>query len=116
MRAWRAMRPLLLPHVRRLWRDARTLQLGTDPRVATVLELADPGAVRVLDLLDGTRSERGVIADAAQFGVSAQDACAMIDALRRCGLLVGSHTLLPRGLTESSRHRLARESGALALA
>jgi hypothetical protein len=109
------MRPLLLPHVRRLWRDGRTLQLGTDPRVAIMLELADPIAVRVLDLLDGTRTERTVIAEATSFGVPEQDAQAVIDALRRGGLLVGSHSLLPRGLPESWRDRLERESGALAL-
>ena len=40
----RAMRPLLKPALRRLWRDPATLQLGIDPRHAVVLggvDLAD---------------------------------------------------------------------------
>src|SRR5688572_13024007 len=110
------MRPLLLPHVRRLWRDGNTLQLGTDPRIATVLELDNPATVRVLDLLDGTRTERGVITEAAGFGVTAREAQAMIDALRARGLLLTSRALLPVGLTDQQRERMAREAGALALA
>jgi len=110
------MRPLLLPHVRRLWRDGNTLQLGTDPRLATVLELDNPATVRVLDLLDGTRTERGVVTAASGFGVSIRDAEAMLDALRDGGLIVSNRALLPVGLTDHQRERMAREAGALALA
>jgi hypothetical protein len=109
------MRPLLLPHVRRLWRDGNTLQLGTDPRLATVLELDNPVTVRVLDLLDGTRTERAVIAAAGEFGVPARDAEAMLAALRDGGLIVSERALLPVGLTDHQRERMAREAGALAL-
>lgn len=109
------MRPLLLPHVRRLWRNGNTLQLGTDPRLATVLELDNPATVRVLDLLDGTRTERGVVTAAAGFGVSAREAEAMLDALRDGGLLFTDRALIPAGLTDHQRERMAREAGALAL-
>jgi hypothetical protein len=109
------MRPLLLPHVRRLWRDGNTVQLGTDPRLATVLELDNPVTVRVLDLLDGTRTERAVIAAAGEFGVPARDAQAMLAALRDGGLIVSDRALLPVGLTDHQRERMAREAGALAL-
>jgi bacteriocin biosynthesis cyclodehydratase domain-containing protein len=109
------MRPLLLPHVRRLWRDGNTLQLGTDPRLATVLELDNPVTVRVLDLLDGTRTERAVVAAAGEFGISARDAEAMLAALRDGGLIVSDRALLPVGLTDHQRERMAREAGALAL-
>jgi bacteriocin biosynthesis cyclodehydratase domain-containing protein len=109
------MRPLLLPHLRRFWRDGRTVQLGTDPRLATVLELGDPATARVLDLLDGSRTEHRVLADAAGFGVPAADAQALCDAVRGAGLVVGAGTLLPGGLPETVAARLTREAGALAL-
>ena len=112
----RRMRPLLLPHVRRLWRNGNTLQLGTDPRLATVFELENPAIVRILDLLDGSRTERGVVAAAARFGISSRDAQAMLDALRDGGLLVSDRALLPVGLTDHQRERMAREAGSLALA
>jgi hypothetical protein len=102
--------------VRRLWRNGNTVQLGTDPRVATVLELDNPATVRVLDLLDGTRTERGVVTAASQFGVPSRDAEAMLDALRDGGLVVNARALLPVGLTDHQRQRMAREAGALALA
>lgn len=109
-------RPLLLPHMRRLWRDANTLQLGTDPQLATVLELGNPAAARLLDLLDGTRSERAVIAAASGFKVAEHEAEALLAALRDEGLLVARRALLPVGLTDTQRERMAREAGALALA
>ncbi len=46
----------LVPGLRRLWRDRQTVQFGTDPRRAVVLEFADPALARVLDLLDGSRT------------------------------------------------------------
>jgi bacteriocin biosynthesis cyclodehydratase domain-containing protein len=110
------MRPLLLPHLRRFWRDGRTLQLGTDPGLATVIELGDPAAARVLDLLDGSRTEHRVIADAAGIGVPAADAQAVCDAVRDAGLVIGAETLLPSGLPEAVQARLTREAGALAVA
>ena len=54
-----AIRPTLLPGLRRLWRDPHRLQLGTGPGRAVILELHRPGRARVLDLLDGTRTEPG---------------------------------------------------------
>jgi bacteriocin biosynthesis cyclodehydratase domain-containing protein len=110
------MRPVLLPHLRRLWRDSNTVQLGTDPQLATVLELDNPATVRVLDLLDGSRTERGVIAAAAKYDISTGEATAMIDALRARGLIFPDRALLTVGLTDQQRVRMAREAGALALA
>ncbi|GIJ50131.1 thiamin biosynthesis protein [Virgisporangium aliadipatigenens] len=109
------MRPLLLPHLRRLWRDADTVQIGTDPRVATVLQLADPAVARILDLLDGTRTRDQVIGAAAGLGIAAAPAVAVLDGLVRAGLVVGGHTYLPRGLTPALRERLGREAGGLVL-
>ncbi|MFC4145992.1 TOMM precursor leader peptide-binding protein [Micromonospora mangrovi] len=105
-------RPTLLPGLARLWRDRHTLQLGVEPGRAVLLEVADPRAARLLDLLDGTRSERGVLTEA---DVPADDARVLLDALHAAGLVVPAHTLLPRDLAGPVRARLAGEAGALAL-
>ncbi|KAB1913561.1 TOMM precursor leader peptide-binding protein [Micromonospora noduli] len=109
-------RPTLLPGLNRLWRDRHTLQLGVGPGPAALLELANPRAAHLLDLLDGTRSERTVLAQAASAQVSVDDALTLLDTLRGAGLLVPAHSLLPRDLTGPVRARLAAEAGALALA
>ncbi|RLP98724.1 hypothetical protein [Micromonospora sp. CV4] len=109
-------RPTLLPGLSRLWRDRHTLQLGVGPGPAVLLELANPRAAHLLDLLDGTRSERAVLAHAPTARVSADEARDLLDALRTACLLVPAHSLLPRELTGPVRVRLAAEAGALALA
>jgi bacteriocin biosynthesis cyclodehydratase domain-containing protein len=109
------MRLTLLPNLRRLWRDSRTVQLGTDPARALVVEFGDPGAVRVLDLLDGTRSRDGVIAEAAsRLAVTAADTAAVLDALLAAGLVLDAGDLLPAGLPDATRRRLTAEAVALA--
>jgi bacteriocin biosynthesis cyclodehydratase domain-containing protein len=108
-------RPTLLPGLHRLWRDRHTLQLGLDPARAVLLEVANPSAVRLLDLLDGTRSERMIMEHAAKIGVTREDAELLLDTLRAAGLVVGRHSLLPTGLPEPVHRRLSAESAALAL-
>ncbi|MFC0527993.1 TOMM precursor leader peptide-binding protein [Phytohabitans kaempferiae] len=108
-------RPTLLPGLPRLWRGRHTLQLGLDPARAVLLEVTNPSAARLLDLLDGTRSERAVLEQAARIGVSREDARLLIDTLRTAGLVVGGHSLLPAGLPEPVRRRLTAEAAALAL-
>jgi bacteriocin biosynthesis cyclodehydratase domain-containing protein len=108
-------RPTLLPGLRRLWRGRHSLQLGADPGRAVVLELPDYRAARLLDLLDGSRSERVLLAEAGRHGVRAPDAQALLDALRAAGLVVGAQTLLPHNLPEPMRRRLAAEAASLAL-
>ncbi|MFI7604207.1 TOMM precursor leader peptide-binding protein [Micromonospora sp. NPDC049366] len=109
-------RPTLLPGLTRLWRDRHTLQLGLTSDRAVVLEITDPRAARILDLLDGTRSERAVLAHPAAVDLGVDQARTLIDALRAAGLLVPRHTLLPRDLAGPARARLGAETGALALA
>ena len=75
-----------------------------------------PAPPDLLDLLDGTRSERAVLTQAAAAQVTADDARTLLDALRDAGLLVPAHSLLPRDLAGPVRARLAAEAGALALA
>ncbi|MDW5330391.1 hypothetical protein [Plantactinospora sp. KLBMP9567] len=108
-------RPTLLPGLARLWRDRHTLQLGLDPRRAVLLEVANPAAARLLDLLDGSRSERAVLDHAVTINVSRDDARTLIDTLRAAGLVVAAHTLLPTDLPEPARQRLSAEAAALAL-
>jgi len=110
------MQPLVLAPLRRLWRDGHTLQLGTDPRLATIVDLVNPATARVLDLLDGTRAADQIVADAAGLGVPAGEARELLDALGAAGLVVGADTLLPAGLGAAARDRLDREAKALALA
>ncbi|PWR11968.1 hypothetical protein DKT68_04365, partial [Micromonospora acroterricola] len=72
-------RPTLLPGLSRLWRDRHTLQLGVGPGPAALLELANPRAAHLLDLLDGTRSERTVLAHAVTTRVTADEARTLLD-------------------------------------
>ncbi|MDG4793819.1 hypothetical protein [Micromonospora sp. WMMD1082] len=109
-------RPRLLPGLSRLWRDRHTLQLGIGHERAVLVEVADPRAARLLDLLDGARSERQVLTGTTRTGVRPEHAHALLDALRAAGLVVPAHTLVPRDLAEPRRTRLAAEAGALALA
>ncbi|PZF94204.1 hypothetical protein [Micromonospora deserti] len=109
-------RPTLLPGLTRLWRDRHTLQLGVEPGRAVLLEVANPRSARLLDLLDGTRSERRILEHAARTDVAPDEARTLLDALRGAGLVVPAHTLLPRDLAGPTRARLAAEAGALALA
>ncbi len=83
---------MLLPGLRRLWRDPATVQLGTDPRRAVLLEFADPALVRVLDLLDGARTEHAVLREAAGLGVPESATIALLEALRGGGLVVDART------------------------
>jgi hypothetical protein len=110
------VRPTLLPGLRRMWRGRHSLQLGVDPAHAVVLELPDARVAGLLDLLDGARSERAVLAAAVrQCRVSAADARQLLDALCAAGLVVGAHSLLPRNLPDPVRRRLAGEAATLAL-
>ena len=109
------MRPTLLPGLRRLWRDRHAVQLGTDPRRAVVLEFADPALARVLDLLDGSRTERAVLREATALGIAEPATAALLGTLREGGLAIDAHSLLPPGLPEPVRRRLATEVAALAL-
>jgi bacteriocin biosynthesis cyclodehydratase domain-containing protein len=110
-----ASRPTLLPTLRRLWRDPHRLQIGTDPGRAVMLELTDPACSRLLDLLDGTRTEARVLREAARVGLPPGECAELLGALRRAGFVVDAETLAPAELTEARRRRLDLEATALAL-
>jgi bacteriocin biosynthesis cyclodehydratase domain-containing protein len=109
------MRPTLLPGLRRLWRDERTLQLGTDPSGAIVLELGRPELARALDLLDGSHTLPALLAAAESLGLDGSDVLDLVQALRSAGLVVGAHALLPTGLPGPVGARLAVEAAAIGL-
>jgi hypothetical protein len=109
------MRPMLLPHLHPLWRSRTTLQLGTDPARAVILEFADPSATRLLELLDGMRTEEQVLAGAARRGVSPESAGTVLATLREAGVVVEARTLVPPGLPEPVRRRLWAEAAYLAV-
>jgi hypothetical protein len=108
-------RPTLIPGLARFWRNPGELQVGLDPAHAVLLELPDPRAAGVLDLLDGRRSERLVLTRAAELGVPAGETLAMLDLLHAAGLVLPSPALLPPALPAVTRHRLTCEAAALAL-
>lgn len=106
----------LLPGLRRLWRDEFTIQLGVDPARALLIDLPDPSLVRVLDLLDGSRTVRGVLRDAARSGLSTHDASVLLTALRDSRVLVEADALMPATLAEPVRRQLLTEAAAIAMA
>jgi bacteriocin biosynthesis cyclodehydratase domain-containing protein len=110
-----ARRPILLPAVRRLWRDPHHLQLGTDPGRAIVLEFTDPRGARLLDLLDGTLTETGLLRAAGRHGIDSEQAAAMLAELTRAGFVIDAHSLNPAELPDPIRRRLDLETAALAL-
>ncbi|MEV0457823.1 hypothetical protein [Catellatospora methionotrophica] len=108
-------RPALLPGLRPMWRDRHTVQLGTDPEHAVVLELSHRSAARLLELLDGSRTERVLLAEMARLGMPAEDVREVLTALAERGLVLPAHTLMPAALPAEHRARLADEAAALAL-
>lgn len=103
------MRPLLLPAVRRLWRDKSTLQLGRPCSTALVLEGLDGSSRAVLALLDGTRSREQVVAEPGGAPV--------LELLEGAGLVVDADEVTAglRGLELTERDRLWPDAGSLSL-
>lgn len=106
-------RPALAPAMRRLWRDATTLQLGRSPGSAVVLGGLDPATRGVITLLDGTRDPRQVVAEAAALGCPAEQALALLRLLDEQCLL--QEAAQAAGLDLGERERLAPDHAALAL-
>lgn len=80
-----------------------------------MLELADPTHARLLDLLDGTHTERGVLRAARLAGIRSEDASALLKALTSAGYVVDARALQIARASEPTRRRLATECSAIAL-
>jgi hypothetical protein len=106
---------MLKPALRRLWRDAETLQLGVDSQVALVLEGVSPAAGRVLALLDGTRDTASLLAEAEAAGVAAEEVRGLISLLSAARALDDGDAV-PLPVRREERERLAPDLAALSLA
>lgn len=101
-------RPRLNPALRRLWRDTGTLQLGTDPQRALIVDGLEPAALQFLQTLDGTRTEAEVLADAAAVDIDVGTMTQLLVGLARGSALLDG----PGGSVED---RLAPDLAALSL-
>jgi len=109
-------RPTLIPGLPRVWRGPTELQLGSGPTRAVLLDLPHARVAGVLDLLDGTRSERLIMLEAAERGIPPDEARALLETLHAAGLAVPAAWLVPAGLPAPARDRLLGEAAALAVA
>jgi bacteriocin biosynthesis cyclodehydratase domain-containing protein len=80
-----------------------------------ILELADPGLARLLDLLDGTYTERSLLRAAPLAGIPRAEAASILATLFAAGFVVDAAALNLSKLPESTRRRLDGETTALAL-
>lgn len=110
------MRPLLLPALRRLWRDVSTLQLGIDPARAVVVDDLMPGAVSLLDRLDGT-VELDVLLASTTDALEREAARHLVSVLVGARAVVDAAALtpLPSTLDARTRHRLGPDVASLSL-
>ena len=109
------MRPVLLPSVRRLWRDRETLQLGRIPARAVVLAGLDDPTRAVLTLLDGTRDDAQLRRDAAAHGCPPERTEALLGLLDTAGALADAGAPRTAGLDLRERERSAADTDALSL-
>ena len=110
-------RPVLSTARRRCWRDQRSLQFGRSSTSAVVLSGLDPGARRVLKLLDGTRTTAAVLIDGAAAGCPPPRTIRLLTLLHEAGLLEDAaqgHPALA-ALTTAERDQLAPDVATLRL-
>jgi hypothetical protein len=106
-------KPTLLPGMRVLWRDAGTVQVGTDPSTGVVVSGLPAGSADFLGVLDGRRTEAEALAAASELGLAAEDAEELLGTLRACGAVVDGDPAadLGRRLPGAVRQRLVPELG-----
>lgn len=111
------VRPQLKPALRRVWRDATTLQLGLDPARAVVIGGLDAGSARLVDCLDGSRDLGGLQQAAAVLGLGSAAVDDLLHLLGRAGVLedaAADHRVL-RTLSRDERDRLAPDIAAASI-
>ena len=111
-------RPALKTALRRVWRDAATLQFGLDPATAVVIGGLDPAAARLVESLDGTRERTGVLVAASQLGLAEEEAADVLALLGRAGVLDdgAADRQALRALDQRDRDRLAPDLAAASTA
>lgn len=111
------MRPVLNPALRRVWRDATTLQIGLDPERAVVIGGLDPTCAQLVESLDGTRDVAGVLERAAALRMDRAHAERLLDLLRQSGVLGDAATDVSvlATLDRAQRDRLAPDLASLSL-
>lgn len=111
------MRPMLKPALRRVWRAESTLQLGTDPESALVLDGVGPDEARFLAGLDGLRTLHQVLRDADPTP-GRDTAQRLLDLLARGGALddASADRAMLAALTGPERDRLAPDLASWSLA
>ena len=110
-------RPALKAALRRVWRDASTLQIGLDPTHALIVGDLDEGLARWLELLDGSREFADALRAATDCGVESSTARAVLDLLADAGAIEDAATdrAVLRGLSTVERERLAPDLAALSV-
>jgi bacteriocin biosynthesis cyclodehydratase domain-containing protein len=106
------VRPLLLPALRRLWRDRTSLQLGVDPDRAIVITPVSTATMEFLAKLDG-RSTMDELVERAPSGWRPETTRALIADLATAGPVIDGDDLGPRW--RKSRPDVPMESGLAAL-
>lgn len=111
------MRPVLKPALQPLWRSGQTLQIGLDPERAVLLDGLDPSLRRLLPLLDGTRDESALLADALARGCDPGAVRRLLDLLAEAGVLedAADWSTAALGLPVAARERLAPDLASLSL-
>jgi len=108
-------RLMLTPGLRRLWRGGTAIQFGVRPDRAVVVRLADAAHGKLLDLIDGVRTEHAVLRDAAAAGIPTGTASELLATLRRHALVVPAGAIRVTGMSEPVRQRTRAEAAALAI-
>ncbi|MFZ0325199.1 MAG: TOMM precursor leader peptide-binding protein [Actinomycetes bacterium] len=109
-----ALRPMLKPGLRRVWRDPETVQFGVDPQTAVVVPGVDDQVEAFLLSLDGRRTRAEVLAACL---LPPDQATALLDHLTSAGVLDDAAAVsapLARTL-RARRERLHPELAALVL-
>lgn len=80
-------RPRLVRGREPLWRSRGCVQLGLDPRHAIAVDGLSPALARLVSGLDGSRTARRLVADAAAAGADPAEAAGLLAELAAAGLI-----------------------------
>lgn len=104
-----------LPGLRRTVIESGTVQIGTDPERALVLQFPDTRILALLDELDDWHDERSYREAARRLGIPAVDAEELLSLLRHGRLLINPTALVTSAADPGLRREHADEAAALAL-